>query len=105
VKAIEESNSNIVALLDKNKAMMNQILEGGKETEIAFDRLKAAIKDHEMTIEELRTVNKKLTEQNLQLKHRAKEQEANIEALKQEKMALQKEIDRVREIANEMLKI
>ena len=105
VKAIEESNSNIVALLDKNKAMMNQILEGGKETEIAFDRLKAAIKDHEMTIEELRTVNKKLTEQNLQLKHRTKEQEANIEALKQEKMALQREIDRVREIANEMLKI
>ena len=105
VKAIEESNSNIVALLGKNKAMMDQILEGGKETEIAFDRLKAAIKDHEMTIEELRTVNKKLTEQNLQLKHRAKEQEANLEALKQEKMALQKEIDRVREIANEMLKI
>ena len=105
VKAIEESNSNIVALLDKNKVMMNQILEGGKETEIALDRLKAAIKDHEMTIEELRTVNKKLTEQNLQLKHRAKEQEANIEALKQEKLALQKEIDRVREIANEMLKI
>ena len=105
VKAIEESNSNIVALLDKNKVMMNQILEGGKETEIALDRLKAAIKDHEMTIEELRTVNKKLTEQNLQLKHRAKKQEANIEALKQEKLALQKEIDRVREIANEMLKI
>lgn len=105
VKAIEESNSNIVALLDKNKVMMNQILEGGKETEIALDRLKAAIKDHEMTIEELRSVNKKLTEQNLQLKHRAKEQEANLEALKQEKMALQKEIDRVREIANEMLKI
>lgn len=105
VKAIEESNSNIVALLGKNKAMMDQILEGGKETEIALDRLRAAVKDHEMTIEELRTVNKKLTEQNLQLKHRAKEQEANLEALKQEKMALQKEIDRVREIANEMLKI
>ena len=105
VKAIEESNSNIVALLGKNKAMMDQILEGGKETEIALDRLKAAVKDHEMTIEELRAVNKKLTEQNLQLKHRAKEQEANLEALKQEKMALQKEIDRVREIANEMLKI
>ena len=105
VKAIEESNSNIVALLGKNKAMMDQILEGGKETEIALDRLRAAVKDHEMTNEDLRTVNKKLTEQNLQLKHRAKEQEANLEALKQEKMALQKEIDRVREIANEMLKI
>lgn len=105
VKAIEESNSNILALLDKNKAMMDQILEGGKETEIALDKLRAAVKDHEMTIEELREVNKKLTEQNLQLKHKAKEQEANMDALKQEKMALQKEIDRLREIANEMLKI
>lgn len=105
VKAIEESNSNILALLDKNKVMMNQILEGGKETEIALDKLRAAVKDHEMTIEELREVNKKLTEQNLQLKHKAKEQEANMDALKQEKMALQKEIDRLREIANEMLKI
>lgn len=105
VKAIEESNSNILALLDKNKVMMNQILEGGKETEVALDKLRAAVKDHEMTIEELREVNKKLTEQNLQLKHRAMEQEANMDALKQEKMALQKEIDRLREIANEMLKI
>lgn len=105
VKAIEESNSNIMALLDKNKVMMDEILEGGKETEVALDKLRAAIKDHEMTIEELRTVNKKLTEQNLQLKHRAKEQEVNMEALKQEKMALQKEIDRLREIANEILKI
>ena len=104
-KAIEESNSNIMALLDKNKVMMDEILEGGKETEVALDKLRAAIKDHEMTIDELRTVNKKLTEQNLQLKHRAKEQEANMEALKQEKMALQKEIDRLREIANEILKI
>lgn len=104
LSSIEESNAAIVAILEQNKAMVAKLLENTQADASAMDMLMLTVKENESTIQELRDVNDKLSDQNHQLDQLVKEQAASIEALSNEKVALQSEIDRLIGIANEMLK-
>lgn len=111
LNAMAESNAMIMSVLEQNKNMVAQLLEDKKADANAMDMLMVTIKENESTIQELREVNGKLSNQNQDLQALVEEQKMNFESLTadfksltEEKLALQKEIDRLHEIANEMLK-
>lgn len=104
LSSVEEANATIMGLLEQNKAMVAQLIESKQADSSAMEMLMTTVKENEGTIQELRTVNNKLSDQNHQLQQLVDEQSASIESLVAEKAALQKEIDRLIGIANEMLK-
>lgn len=104
LSVVEEANAAIMSLLEQNKVMVAQLLEDSQADKSAMDMLMATVKENEDTIKELRGANDKLSSQNHELQQLVGEQAASIEALTNEKAALQKEIDRLLGIANEMLK-
>lgn len=104
LSAVEEANATIVALLEQNKNMVAQLMEASQTDKSTLDMLMNTINEDEATIQELRDVNGKLSAQNQELQQLVNEQSASIDSLVAEKESLQKEIDRLLGIANEMLK-
>ncbi len=104
MSAVEEANATIVALLEQNKNMVAQLMEARQTDKSTLDMLMNTISEDEAIIQELRDVNAKLSTQNQELQQLVNEQSASIDSLVAEKESLQKEIDRLLGIANEMLK-